>query len=74
LILKDDHYFCVLYQRGIFFANDNGYGLNSIHWETRPNGMRGFGDIWESDKGELFSIGVCSGDGGLARSGILPAY
>jgi hypothetical protein len=52
-ILEDENYVYVFYHQDIFYANDNSYGANSLHWETRPSGMRDFGDIWESDRGEF---------------------
>jgi hypothetical protein len=52
-VLEDDNYVYVFYHQDVFYANDNSYGDNSIHWEARKNGIRNFADIWESDMGEF---------------------
>jgi hypothetical protein len=52
-VLEDADYVYVFYHQDIFYANDNSYGDNSIHWEARKNGIRNFADIWESDMGEF---------------------
>jgi hypothetical protein len=52
-VLEDDNYVYVYYHQDQFYANDNSYGENSIHWESRTNGKRNFFDIYESDMGEF---------------------
>jgi hypothetical protein len=52
-VLEDANYIYIFYYQDMYYENDNSYGANSIHWESRPSGMRGFGDIHESDKGEF---------------------
>ena len=52
-ILEDEDYVYVFYHQDIYYANDNSYGDNSIHWEAKKNGKRNFGDIEESDMGEF---------------------
>ena len=52
-VLEDANYVYVFYHQDVFYANDNSYGDNSIHWEARKNGIRNFADIWESDMGEF---------------------
>lgn len=87
-VLEDDNYVYVFYHQDIFYANDNSYGENSIHWESRKNGIRNFFDIYESDMGEFtfkdgggnvvahFNIDQLSEDGttpsGYACGGIGP--
>jgi len=52
-VLEDENYVYVFYHQDVFYANDNSYGENSLHWESRKNGIRNFADIWESDMGEF---------------------
>lgn len=52
-ILEDEDYVYVFYHQDMYYANDNSYGVNSIHWEAKGNGIRNFGDIEESDMGEF---------------------
>jgi hypothetical protein len=52
-VLEDDYSVYVFYHQDVFYANDNSYGDNSIHWESSKSGKRDFGDIFESDMGEF---------------------
>jgi hypothetical protein len=52
-ILEDEDYVYVFYHQDMYYANDNSYGVNSIHWEAKGNGIRNFADIEESDMGEF---------------------
>ncbi|NIM95881.1 MAG: hypothetical protein GTO18_19450 [Anaerolineales bacterium] len=52
-VIEDATYVYVFYHQDTYYANDNSYGENSIHWESRKNGKRNFFDIVESDMGEF---------------------
>jgi hypothetical protein len=52
-LLEDENYVYIFYHQDMYYANDNSYGDNSIHWESRKNGIRNFEDIVESDMGEF---------------------
>ena len=52
-VLEDDDYIYIFYHQDKFYSNDNSYGANSIHWESKKNGIRNLYDIWESDMGEF---------------------
>jgi len=52
-VLEDANYIYVFYHQDKYYSNDNSYGENSIHWESRKNGKRNLFDIWESDMGEF---------------------
>ena len=52
-ILEDEDHVYVFYYQDMYYANDNSYGENMIHWEAKEKGYRNFGDIEESDMGEF---------------------
>ena len=52
-VLEDANFIYIFYHQDMFYSNDNSYGANSTHWESRPSGFRSFEDIWESDQGEF---------------------